>query len=47
MELLEDEYEFASIINDITNMAVVRINEKDIDFLVEIDPTIQFFLIQP
>lgn len=44
IELLEDEYEFASIINDITNMAVVRINEKDIDFLVEIDPTIPYKL---
>lgn len=44
IELLEDEYEFASIINDITNMAVVRIDEKDIDFLVEVDPTIPYKL---
>ncbi|WP_195250941.1 ATP-binding protein [Romboutsia sp. 1001713B170207_170306_H8] len=44
IELVEDEYEFASIINDITNMAVVRIDEKDIDFLVEVDSNIPYKL---
>lgn len=44
VELTEDEYEFASIINDITNMAIVRIDEKDIEFLVEVDPNIPYKL---
>ena len=44
IELVEDEYEFASIVNDITNMAIVRIDEKDIDFLVEVDPNTPYKL---
>lgn len=42
LDIIEDEYEFASVINDITNMANVRINDKDIKFLVEIDPKIPY-----
>ena len=42
LDIIEDEYEFASVINDITNMANVRINDKPLKFLVEIDPHIPF-----
>lgn len=42
LDIIESEYEFASIINDITNIANVRINDKPIKFLVEIDPNIPY-----
>lgn len=44
IEIIEEEYEFASIVNDITNMATVRIGEKDLNFLVEVDPNIPYKL---
>lgn len=42
LDIIEDEYEFASIINDITNIANVRMDEKNIKFLVEVEPSIPY-----
>ena len=42
LNIIEDEYEFASIINDITNMANVRISDKSIKLLIEVDPNIPY-----
>lgn len=38
MDIIEDEYEPMSIIHDITTMITTRIGEKEIEFLIDIDP---------
>lgn len=37
MELLSDEYEPLSIANDVTNVALTRIGDKNIDFILDVD----------
>lgn len=40
MDIIEDEYEPMSIIHDITNMITTRIGEKDIELILDVDPTL-------
>ncbi|MBQ9483270.1 MAG: PocR ligand-binding domain-containing protein [Ruminiclostridium sp.] len=40
MEIIPDEYEPLSIVNDVANIVNTRIGDKDIEFTMDIDPTI-------
>ena len=38
MEIIPEEYQLSSLINDLVNMATVRANAKNLDLKVEVDP---------
>ncbi len=40
MELIESEFNIASTINDVINMAITRKGNKDIEIIVDVDPNI-------
>ena len=40
LEIIEEEYEFLSIVNDVINIIYARIGDKNIEFLVEVNPNI-------
>ncbi|MDR2706138.1 MAG: response regulator, partial [Planctomycetaceae bacterium] len=40
MDIIETEYTFSSLINDCVNITRNRIGEKQLDFIVDIDPTL-------
>lgn len=40
MELIEEEYKLSLLLNDVINMAVARKGDKDIEFMVDCDPSI-------
>lgn len=45
MDIVEEEYEILSVVNDVTNIVNTRIGEKNIEFLVDINPDIPYHLI--
>lgn len=45
MELIEDEFNIASTLNDVINMALTRREEKDIEIIVRADPNIPMGLV--
>ncbi len=45
MELIEDEFNIASTLNDVINMAVTRKGDKKLDLVVHVDPDIPMGLI--
>lgn len=45
MEIMEEEYEILSVINDIINIVYTRIGDKNIEFLVDVNPQIPYSLI--
>ncbi|MBO5209753.1 MAG: response regulator [Lachnospiraceae bacterium] len=40
MEIVEDTYQLSSLLNDVINMAMARMGNKGIEFLVDCDPNI-------
>jgi len=40
MELTEDEFNISSTLNDVINMSVTRMGDKNLEIIVDIDPTI-------
>jgi len=40
MELIEDEFNIASTLNDVVNMTLARMGDKRLEFVVHVDPTI-------
>ncbi len=40
MELVEEEFNIASTLNDVVNMAMTRMGDKDLEVIVKADPTI-------
>ncbi len=45
MELIEDEFNIASTLNDVINMAMTRKGDKKLEIIVHVDPTIPIGLI--
>ena len=40
MQLTEEEFNLSSTINDVVNMTMTRMGDKDLEFIVQVDPTI-------
>ncbi|MBQ3374031.1 MAG: response regulator [Oscillospiraceae bacterium] len=40
MEIVEGEYKFSSVLNDVSNLVFFKAKEKGLDFLVDVDETI-------
>ncbi len=40
MNIVEVEYEPMSILNDVTNIVITRLEDKDVELIVDIDPTL-------
>ncbi|MGN0401124.1 MAG: ATP-binding protein [Acetatifactor sp.] len=40
MELVEEEFNLSSLLNDVVNMTMSRIGDKNIEFIVKVDPDI-------
>ncbi len=40
MELQEDSYQLSSVLNDVSNMVYFKARSKNLDFLVEVDPSL-------
>ena len=45
LEMIEDEFNIASTLNDVLNMAVTRLENKNIELIVKVDPDIPIGLI--
>lgn len=43
-EIISSAYQLSSILNDITNMALVRIGNKPVEFMVDVDPNLPYHL---
>ena len=39
-EIIEEEFNISSTINDVINMAITRMGDKNVDFIVRVDPNI-------
>ncbi len=44
MEIHEDEYELLSVVNDVANMIMTRIEEKPLELILDVDPTLPHML---
>ena len=40
MDIVEAGYQLSSVINDVSNMIYFRVKDKDLDYIVDVDPTI-------
>ena len=40
MDIVESGYQLSSVLNDVSNMIYFRIKNKDLDYIVDVDPTI-------
>ncbi len=38
MEIMESEYDLSSVVNDVVNMIQVKAREKNLDFIIHVDP---------
>ena len=45
MELIEEEFNLASTLNDVVNMTLARMGDKNLEFIVHVEPTIPRLLI--
>jgi len=45
MEIVEEEYELLPMVNDIIHIIQTRIGEKEIELVVDVDPTVPYLLI--
>ncbi len=40
MDIIESEYEILSVVNDVANIVMTRIGEKDVELILDVDPNI-------
>ena len=40
MDIVEADYLLSSVLNDVSNMIYFRVKNKDLDYIVDVDPTI-------